>query len=186
MVASVVVVEIVFTQTAAHTSHRTRFLAAKSDVSPSDMTKEALLSLLSSRNHHLNSAILTSVFSSVKKNDPLKKVRIMIKNLIQRLKDESLNEQKRANYCTEKETEFQDQRTKNKKDIITYETATEKAQGEIAEFNQTLAKLNKAIKELKQNCAEESSQLQFDIGLRNNDLMIATHGMEGMKSVWRG
>ena len=56
----------------------------------------------------------------------------------------------------------------------------------IAEFNEQLAKLNKAIKNLKTNCAKQSSQMQHDIALRNNDLMIASHGMEGMKSVGNG
>jgi len=141
-----------------------------------------IMSLISSKAKQLKSTVLTSVMMSVRK-DPLKKVRVMISNLIERLKTEAANELKRNTYCTTEETKLQDTRTKNKKDIAKYETNLEEAQATMADAYEKISKLEKSIDKTKKACTKQNSQLVHDITLHTNAKTVAEHGKDSLKDV---
>jgi hypothetical protein len=68
-----------------------------------------LIALLDTKAAKLKSSTLMALATSIRA-DPLKKVRIMIQNLIKRLQDETENELKRHQDCDQKETALQDER----------------------------------------------------------------------------
>merc|ERR1740121_2181673 len=141
-----------------------------------------IMSLISQKAKQLKSTVLTSVMVSVRK-DPLKKVRVMIANLIERLKTEAANELKRGTYCTTEETKLQDTRTKNKKDISKFETNLEDAQATMADSYAKIEELEQQIRDTKQSCTEQNSQLAHDIHLHTNAKTVAEHGKESLKDV---
>jgi predicted RNase H-like nuclease (RuvC/YqgF family) len=107
----------------------------------------------------------------------------MVKNLIQRLKDEAINEKNRNEYCTTEETKKQEARASKKKAIKKYEIGLEKSQEDIAEARAQIAELEKTIKELKKSCGEQNGQLQFDIHMHNEAVTVAQHGVEALEAV---
>eukprot|EP00392_Amoebophrya_sp_AT5.2_P015582 g15795.t1 len=144
--------------------------------------RASVLSLISSKAKSLKSTVLASVMMSVRK-DPLKKVRVMIANLIERLKTESANELKRNTYCTTEETKLQDTRTKNKKDIAKFETNLEDAQATMAESYAKIEELEQSIRDTKDACTKANSQYLHDIKLHQNAKEVAEHGKNSLGEV---
>jgi len=144
--------------------------------------RASVLSLISSKAKSLKSTVLASVMMSVRK-DPLKKVRVMIANLIERLKTEAANELKRNTYCTTEETKLQDTRTKNKKDIAKYETNLEDAQATMAESYAKIEELEQSIRDTKDACTKANSQFLHDIKLHENAKEVAEHGKNSLGEV---
>ncbi len=128
----------------------------------------------------MKSVVLTSVISSLSKRDPLKKVRVMIKNLVQRLKDEAQNEQNRNEYCSTEETAKQEARLAKKKGIKQFETGLEKAQGAIAESRAALKALEESISEAKKTCAKQNGEYNFAIHNHQNNVAMASHGVDSL------
>ncbi|CAD7958198.1 unnamed protein product [Amoebophrya sp. A120] len=159
----------------------TRLLQLKND-EDSTSDRSNIMSLLSTKAKELHSTVLISVMSSVRK-DPLKKVRVMIANLIERLKTEAANELKRNTYCTTEETKLQDTRTKNKKDIVKYETGLEDAQATMAESYAKIEELEQSIRDAKSACTKANSQFIHDIHLHTNAKDVAEHGKESLAEV---
>jgi hypothetical protein len=144
--------------------------------------REDLIALLDTKAAKLKSSTLMALATSIRA-DPLKKVRIMIQNLIKRLQDEAENELKRHQDCDQKETALQDERASKKKEINDYESKLESAQNEIAETTESLEKLEQGIADLKQECMEQNSQYLFDKKLHENQVAVATHGAASLTEV---
>lgn len=126
---------------------------------------------------------LVSVESAVRRGDPLKKIRIMIKNLIERLKTESANELARHSYCKTEEDKMQASRDQKKSDINKYEAGLESAQSSIAESQAKLASLEEAISDAKKECAAQNGQLTTELKLVESEHTVAKHGMESLNAV---
>jgi len=144
--------------------------------------REDLIALLDTKAAQLRSSTLMALATSIRA-DPLKKVRIMISNLIKRLQDEAENELKRHQDCDQKETAMQNDRASKKKEINDYEAKLESAQNEIAATTESLEKLEKNIADVKQECKEQNSQYLYDKKLHENQVQVATHGADSLTEV---
>jgi len=161
-------------------SSSTSFLQSKKSSFLND--REDLIALLDTRAAKLSSSTLMALATSIRA-DPLKKVRIMIQNLVKRLQDEAENELKRHQDCDQKETSLQDERASRKKEVNNYEAKLESAQNEISETTESLERLEKGIADLKQECMEQNSQFLYDKKLHDNQVTVATHGVASLTEV---
>jgi len=164
-------------------SQATSFLQKKTTTELNFLNdREDLIALLDTRAAKLRSSTLMALATSIRA-DPLKKVRIMIQNLIKRLQDEAANELARHQDCDQKETALQDERFSRKKEINDYESKMEAAQNEIAETTESLNKLEQSIADLKQECMEQNSQFLYDKKLHENQVTVASHGAASLTEV---
>lgn len=120
-------------QSPASALHQTSFIQMQA-VTKRDTRVEKALSLLGLAQEDLytkskGGAILLSVMSTLKAK-PLEKVIIMIRNLIQKLKDEEQNDQKRHLYCSTHEENIQDARASAKEQVNVSNEKTRDAQAQ--------------------------------------------------------
>lgn len=147
-------------QTPATPLHQTSFLqvsAVEKRVMRDERVSKAV-SLLSTAQQSLNDkskggAILLSVIATLKAK-PLEKVIIMIRNLIQKLKDEEQNDQKRHNYCSTHEENIQAARASAKDQINVSNKKTHEAQALYADSTTRWAELQAQIDDTEKTCNE--------------------------------
>jgi len=127
-------------QTTPTPLHATAFLQTGAAIQRRSAVRDArvtkAMSLLSTAQEQLfekskGGALLLSVMSTLKAK-PLEKVIVMIRNLIQKLKDEEQNDQKRHNYCSTQEDQIQQARTSAKDQVTVSNTKTREAQAQYA------------------------------------------------------
>lgn len=145
-------------QTPASPLHQTGFLqvaiAQKRVLRDSRVTKA--LSLLSTAQEELfnkskGGAILLSVMSTLKAK-PLEKVIIMIRNLIQKLKDEEQNDQKRHLYCSTHEENIQAARASAKDQVNVSNEKTRDAQAQYNNAKTRWEELQAQLDDTEKTC----------------------------------
>jgi DNA repair exonuclease SbcCD ATPase subunit len=177
-------------QTAAEPLHATSFMQFGMTAMQKryqDATVQKAISLLSTAQEDLfdrskGGAILLSVISSLKAK-PLEKVIIMIRNLIQKLKDEEANDQKRHLYCSTHEKEIQDARTSAKEQIEMSNKKSREAQAQYADAKTRWEELQAQLDDTEKTCDEGLTEMTTSENLMNAKVTEATRAITTLSGV---
>merc|ERR1719367_1408759 len=127
-------------------------------------------------------AILLSVMATLKAK-PLEKVIIMIRNLIQKLKDEEQNDQKRHNYCSTHEDQIQQARTSAKEQMNVSNGKTREAQAQYADAKKRWEELQAQIDDTEKTCDESHFEMKTTENLMTAKVTEATRAITTLSGV---
>jgi hypothetical protein len=176
-------------QQAASPLHQTSFLQMQvaKKVSFGDERVSKAVSLLSAAQGSLydsskGGAILLSVIATLKAK-PLEKVIVMIRNLIQKLKDEEANDQKRHNYCTTHEDQIQQARAAAKDQVNVSNQKSRDAQAQYADAKTRWEELQAQIDDTERMCDNSNFELKTTENLMNDKVTEASRAITTLSEV---
>jgi len=177
-------------QTPAEPLHSTSFVqfrALQSTHVKRDERVQKAISLLTTAQNELydkskGGAILLSVMATLKAK-PLEKVIIMIRNLIQKLKDEEQNDQKRHLYCSTQEEQMQQARTSAKEQINVSNEKTRDAQAQYADAKTRWEELQAQLDDTEKTCNEGLTEMTTSENLMNAKVTEASRAITTLSGV---
>jgi len=135
---------------------------------------------LKSQGDKLHSALLTSLASQIGKNDPFKKIKTLIEELITRLQSEAENEAEQKSFCDKSIGEAEEKRDNSASKIEELndqmsglEARQEKLKVELDDLKNDIAELDKARSDADKAREEEKSENQ-------NTVKAAKEGLEAL------
>lgn len=131
---------------------------------PTDRTADAI-AFLKSKAGNLHSKILMQLAEAASA-DPFAKVKEMIASLVARLQEEAAEEAAKHGTCMKDMARDKANIEKDNENISKYSAAKDKAEGEMADYNEQVAKLTKKIEKLAEDKAE-AEKLRADENAEN-------------------
>jgi len=129
------------------------FLASRS---PDDMIRDRLVSLLKTAGAKLKSPVLSTLAMKVSE-DPFKKIKGLIQELIERLLQEEADEADKKGWCDKEIAAAQKDRDYRLRDVDDLHSQLESLNARKGELTKTKAELEKALEELRADLATQTA-----------------------------
>lgn len=128
------------------------------------------------RNLSQKSTVLLSVMNAMARNDTMENVRQMIRDLLQKLKNEEANDATRYEECTRREKDLNAKKKTANEKLVKYEGELEQSQADVASAKSSIKKLSAEEVALKKSCNEQKSEKVMEKSLQKKELEVATNG----------
>jgi hypothetical protein len=142
------------------------FIQIRSKVTGSDGKKEDAVAFLKSKASSLNSKLLMQLAEAASA-DPFAKVKEMISTLVARLQEEAAEEAAKHGTCTKDMARDKANIEKDNENIAKYSAAKDKAEGDLADYNEQVKTLTEQLEKLAEDKAT-ANKLRSEESAENN------------------
>merc|ERR1719353_851223 len=143
--------------------------------------REKLVSLLTSAGKKLQSAVLSTLALKVAKEDPFKKIKAMIQELIERLLQEEADEANHKGWCDTEISKTLKDRDYRLRDITDLHSSIEKLNARKEKLNLTKTELTEEIATLEEDPANQTAERADEKAEHEQTIADGEEGLEAIK-----
>jgi len=143
--------------------------------------REKIVSLLTSAGKKLQSAVLSTLALKVAKDDPFKKIKGMIQELIERLLQEEADEANHKGWCDTEISKTLKDRDYRLRDITDLHSSIEKLNARKEKLNLTKTELTEEIATLEEDLANQTAAREEEKAEHEQTIADSEEGLEAIK-----
>jgi len=143
--------------------------------------RDKLVSLLTSVGKKLNSAVLSTLALKVAKEDPFKKIKAMIQELIEKLLQEEADEANHKGWCDTEISKTLKDRDYRLRDITDLHSSIEKLNARKEKLNLTKTELTEEIATLEEDLANQTLAREEEKAEHEQTIADGEEGLEAIK-----
>jgi len=143
--------------------------------------RERLVSLLTSAGKKLHSTVLSTLALKVTKDDPFKKIKAMIQELIERLLEEEADEANHKGWCDTEISKTLKDRDYRLRDITDLHSSIEKLNARKEKLNLTKTELTEEIATLEEDLANQTAAREEEKEEHMQTIADSEEGLEAIK-----
>merc|ERR1719482_2152771 len=142
--------------------------------------RDKLVSLLTSVGKKINSAVLSTLALKVAKEDPFKKIKAMIQELIEKLLEEEADEANHKGWCDTEISKTLKDRDYRLRDITDLHSSIEKLNARKEKLNLTKTELTEEIATLEEDLANQTAERAEEKAEHEQTIADSEEGMEAI------